>query len=455
MLRTLGTLASLAADLRAGTTTSRALVEECLRRIADAHGEGSRVFTRVYADAARAEADRQDAARRSGTPPSPLAGIPLSVKDLFDVEGDVTAAGSKVLRDQAPARSDAVVVARLRAAGLVIVGRTNMTEFAYSGLGLNPHYGTPANPFDRPSGRVPGGSSSGAAVSVTDGMACGAVGTDTGGSCRIPAAFCGIVGFKPTAHRVPQEGTFPLSATLDSIGPLAPTTDCCAALDAVLAGEAPRPLGTLPLAGLSFAVPQSYVMNDLDTHVSADFARARAQLAQGGAELRDVALRELEELPHINRKGGFAAAEAYALHRERLETRADEYDPRVSKRILRGREQDEADYQELRQARADFIRRVDQQLAGFDAVLMPTTPIIAPTFAELSSDDAYGRVNLLVLRNPSVANFLDRCAISIPCHRAGAAPVGLMLMGGHGADRRLLAISAAAEAHVSPALEER
>jgi aspartyl-tRNA(Asn)/glutamyl-tRNA(Gln) amidotransferase subunit A len=449
------TLASLAADLRTGTATSRALVEECLRHIADAHGEGSRVFKRIYAGSARAEADRQDAARRSGTPASPLAGIPLSVKDLFDVEGDVTAAGSKILRDRAPARSDAVVVARLRTAGLIIIGRTNMTEFAYSGLGLNPHYGTPANPFDRKRGRVPGGSSSGAAVSVTDGMACAAVGTDTGGSCRIPAAFCGIVGFKPTALRVPQQGSFPLSATLDSIGPLAPTADCCAALDAVLAGEAHRPLASLPLAGLRLAVPQSYVVQDLDTHVSGDFGRACAQLAQAGAELRDVALRELEELPHINRKGGFAAIEAYALHREYLEARADEYDPRVSKRILRGREQDEADYQELKQARADFIRRVDQQLAGFDAVLMPTTPIIAPTFAELDSDEVYGRVNLLVLRNPSVANFLDRCAISIPCHQAGAAPVGLMLMGAHGADRRLLAIAAAAEARVSPALEER
>jgi aspartyl-tRNA(Asn)/glutamyl-tRNA(Gln) amidotransferase subunit A len=449
------TLASLAADLRTGTTTSRALVEECLEHISDAHGEGSRVFTKVYADAARAEAARQDAARRSGTQASPLAGIPLSVKDLFDVAGEVTTAGSKLLRDKAPARSDSLVVARLRTAGIVIIGRTNMTEFAYSGLGLNPHYGTPANPFDRQHGRIPGGSSSGAAVSVTDGMACGAVGTDTGGSCRIPAAFCGIVGFKPTAYRVPLGGAFPLSATLDSIGPLAPTTECCAALDAVLAGEAQRPLGTLPLAGLRFAVPRSYVVNDLDTHVSADFARACAQLAQTGAELREVALRELEELPHINRKGGFAAAEAYALHREHLETRGDEYDPRVSKRILRGREQNEADYQELKQARADFIRRVDQQLAGFDAVLMPTTPIIAPPFAELVSDDAYARVNLLVLRNPSVANFLDCCAISIPCHRAGAAPVGLMLMGAHGADRRLLAITAAAEVHVSPVLEER
>jgi aspartyl-tRNA(Asn)/glutamyl-tRNA(Gln) amidotransferase subunit A len=449
------TLASLAADLRAGATTSRALIEDCLERIADPAGEGWRVFIKVYADAARAEADRQDSARRHGTPASAFAGIPLSVKDLFDVEGDVTAAGSKVLREQPPARSDAIVVARLRAAGFVILGRTNMTEFAYSGLGLNPHYGTPANPFERHRGRIPGGSSSGAAVSVTDGMACGSVGTDTGGSCRIPAAFCGIVGFKPTARRIPLEGTFPLSTTLDSIGPLAPTAHCCAALDAVLAGEAQRPLETLRLAGLRFAIPQSYVMNDLDMQVNEDFTRACTQLAHAGAELCDIALRELEELPHINRKGGFAAAEAYALHGAHLEARADEYDPRVAKRILRGREQSEADYQELKQARADLIRRVDQQLAGFDAVLMPTTPIIAPTFAELESDEAYGRVNLLVLRNPSIANFLDRSAISIPCHRAGAAPSGLMLMGAHGADRRLLAIAAEAQACVSPGLEER
>jgi len=449
------TLASLAADLRAGATTSRALVEDCLERIADPGGEGRRVFIKVYADAARAEADRQDSARRDGTFASAFAGIPLSVKDLFDVEGDVTAAGSKVLRDQPPARSDAIVVARLRAAGFVILGRTNMTEFAYSGLGLNPHYGAPASPFERHLGRIPGGSSSGAAVSVTDGMACGAVGTDTGGSCRIPAAFCGIVGFKPTARRVPLEGTFPLSTTLDSIGPLAPTAHCCAALDAVLAGEAQLPLETLRLAGLRFAVPQSYVMNDLDTQVREDFARACTHLAQAGAELCDIALHELEELPHINRKGGFAAAEAYALHGAQLEARAGEYDPRVAKRILRGREQTEADYQELKQARADLIGRVAQQLAGFDAVLMPTTPIIAPTFAELESDEVYGRVNLLVLRNPSIANFLDRCAISVPCHRAGAAPSGLMLMGAHGADRRLLAIAAVAQTHVSPGLEER
>jgi aspartyl-tRNA(Asn)/glutamyl-tRNA(Gln) amidotransferase subunit A len=196
-------------------------------------------------------------------------------------------------------------------------------------------------------------------------------------------------------------------------------------------------------------------MNDLDTHVRGDFARACTQLSRAGANLCDLAPSELEELPHINRKGGFAAAEAYTLHGEQLEARLAEYDPRVAKRILRGREQDEADYQELKHARADLIRRVDQQLASFDAVLMPTTPIIAPTFSELESDEAYERVNLLVLRNPSIANFLDRCAVSIPCHRVGAAPTGLMLMGAHGTDRRLLAIAAAAEAHLSPGVAER
>ncbi len=449
------TLASIAAELRTLATTSSALVEECLARINDAQGEGRRAFTHVYADAARAQAAAVDAQRRGGASALPLSGIPVSVKDLFDVAGEVTTAGSTVLRDQAPADGDATAVARLRAAGMIIVGRTNMTEFAYSGLGLNPHYGTPANPYDRSRGRIPGGSSSGAAVSVTDGMACAAVGTDTGGSCRIPAAFCGIVGFKPTAYRVPIDGAFPLSHTLDSIGPLAPTAECCASLDSVLAGEPLRPLETLSLVGLRLAVPQSYVLNDMDAQVAGDFARACGQPAQAGAELQDIALPELEELPHINRKGGFAAAEAYTIHRRQLETRAAEFDPRVSARILKGRDQDEADRAQLQRARTDLTRRVGQRLVGFDAVLMPTVPVIAPTFAELASDEAYRRTNLLVLRNPSIANFLDRCAISIPCHRPLSAPVGLMLMAAHGADRRLLAIAAAAESCISPDLKAR
>src|SRR6201993_1929278 len=215
------TLASLAADLASGATSARKLVEECIARIADPAGEGQRAFIHVDRDAALEAADAMDRLRKANAAPSRFAGIPVSIKDLFDIKGQVTRAGSRALEDSAPAEADAPVVARLRAAGFVVIGRTNITEFAYSGIGINPHYGTPKSAYNRSVGHVPGGSSSGAAVSIADGMAFGALGTDTGGSCRIPAALCGVVGFKPTAHRVPTAGAFPLSTSLDSIGPLA------------------------------------------------------------------------------------------------------------------------------------------------------------------------------------------------------------------------------------------
>src|SRR5467141_1587470 len=257
-------IAALAQELAEGKTTSRKLVEAALARIADAGGEGGRVFTKVHAQGALLAADASDHLRMRGVVPSPLAGLPVSIKDLFDIAGDVTTAGSKILRDAVPATEDAVAVARLRAGGAVVIGRSNMSEFAFSGIGINPHYGTPANPYDRGRRRIPGGSSSGAAVSVADGMAFGALGTDTGGSCRIPAALCGVVGFKPTAHRVPTAGAFPLSTSLDSIGPLAATVECCATLDAVLAGEPAGDLAPFPLAGLRMAVPQTLVLEGVE-----------------------------------------------------------------------------------------------------------------------------------------------------------------------------------------------
>src|SRR5712672_2988553 len=256
--------------------TSRALVDQCLERIKDAAGEGPRTFLKVYGEDARMAADAYDALRRHGAAPSLFAGIPISVKDLFDVAGDVTTAGSIALRHAPPATRDATAITRLRAAGFIPIGRTNMTEFAFSGLGINPHYDTPRNPYDRKAGRIPGGSSSGAAVSVTDGMALGALGTDTGGSCRIPAALCGIVGFKPTAHRVPTQGAFPLSTSLDSIGPLAATVECCAVLDAVLAGAPRVDLSPLPLDGLRIAVPQTMVLDNLEPAVARAFEAALA-----------------------------------------------------------------------------------------------------------------------------------------------------------------------------------
>ena len=444
------TLAELARCLAAGTTTSRQLVEECLARIADPKGEGARTFLKVHAEAARAAADYHDRLRAHGVTLSPWAGIPVSIKDLFDMAGDVTTAGSRVLRGQPPAGTDCAAVARLRAAGFIPIGRTNMTEFAYSGLGLNPHYGTPRNPFERLRGRAPGGSSSGAAVSIVEQMSYGALGTDTGGSCRIPAAFCGIVGFKPTARRVPLSGVFPLSQTLDSVGPLAASVACCAVLDAVLAAEPSARLDAVGLRGRRFAVPTHHALESLDTHVAGNFERAIHTVSGAGAEVDDVPLAELDELAAINRKGGFSGPEAYALHRERLESQGAQYDPRVWVRLQRGREQSAADYLDLIRARADLRDRVAKSLAEFDGVLLPTTPIIAPPLQDLESEEAYLRTNQLALRNTSIANFLDRCAISIPCHEAGTAPVGLMLMGPNGDDRRTFGMAASIEALVFP-----
>src|ERR1700684_1965050 len=248
------TLATLAADLERGRTSARKLVDECLARIADASGAGARVFIHVDAEAAIEAAEAMDRLREVKAAPSRFAGIPVSIKDLFDIRGQVTRAGSRALDDSPPALSDAPVVARLRRAGFVLIGRTNMTEFAYSGIGINPHYGTPKSVWQRAVGHVPGGSSSGAAVSVADGMGHGALGSDTGGSCRIPAAYNGIVGFKPTQHRIPRDGGVPLSFTLDSFGPLARTVECCAVLDAVLADEPLRPLLPRPVKGMRLAV---------------------------------------------------------------------------------------------------------------------------------------------------------------------------------------------------------
>lgn len=439
------TLVALAAALAEGRTRSTDLVEEALARIADPAGEGARTFLKIYADEARATASFQDKLRALGRAPSPYAGIPVSVKDLFDVAGDVTRAGSRALADAPLASRDAPVVARLRAAGFVIVGRTNMTEFAYSGLGINPHYDTPRNPWDRPAARIPGGSSSGAAVSITDGMAAAALGSDTGGSCRIPAALTGIVGYKPTARRVPLEGVVPLSSSLDSIGPLANSVACCAIIDAIIAGEPVAVPEPLPLRGMHLGLPKSFALDEVDQHVGSTFEKALTRLSRAGVIIDEFDFAELRELADINAKGGFTAAESYAWHRELLERSGALYDPRVRVRILRGTEQSAADYIGLVRARADVIARADRRTAKFDALIMPTVPIVAPRIDELASDEAYTQINLLLLRNPSIANFLDRCAISLPCHAGGTAPVGLSLVCPHGADRRLFAIAAGVE----------
>src|SRR5215470_8505541 len=320
------TVEGLSRDLAAGRTTSRALVEQALERIADPAGEGKRAVMKTYADSARADADHADRLRKAGIIRSAVDGLPVTVKDLFDVAGDVTRAGSKILAAAPPAAADAPVVARLRAAGAVIVGRTNMVEFAFGAVGLNPHYGTPKNPWDRNVGRVPGGSSSGAAVAVADGMCVMGLGSDTRGSIRQPAALCGVTGFKPTTRRVPRDGAFPLSYTLDSVGPLANTIACCAAYDAVLAAEPPAALPALSIRGLRLLLPRSSALDDLDVRVAKAFESSLTALSAAGALIEERKVPAFDRQAEYFKNGGIVGSEVYAIHR-RWADRLDEYDP--------------------------------------------------------------------------------------------------------------------------------
>jgi aspartyl-tRNA(Asn)/glutamyl-tRNA(Gln) amidotransferase subunit A len=430
----------LVADLEAGRTTAAQLVEESLARIEEPGGEGNRAFVAVDAEGARATAAAMDGLRRAGRPPSPLAGIPVSVKDLFDVQGEVTRAGSTFI-DGPLAAADAPAVGRWRDAGLILVGRTNMTEFAFSGVGLNPHHGTPANPWDRAGRRIPGGSSSGAAVSVADGMAHAALGTDTGGSCRIPAALCGLVGYKPSQAEVPLDGVVPLSPSLDSVGVIGRSVDCCATLFGVLRGRpAPSPLPA-PIPP-RLAVLRNYVLDGADPQVLASFERAPVALRATGAQVVDLELPALDTIAEINVGGGFPAAESFAWHRERIAEHGDRYDPRVLSRILRGRDRTAEDIAELRRRRAALTAAVEAAVSGFDAFLCPTTPLVAPPLDALADDDEFTRVNLLMLRNPTLVNLIDGCSVSLPIGDPGGAPVGLMVSGTRGRDDAILRTAA-------------
>lgn len=439
------TLAAIAEDLATGRTTSVALTREALARIDDPAGEGKRTFIRRNDAAALAAAEASDALRANGIVPSPIAGVPVSVKDLCDIAGETTTAGSISLADQPPAASDATVVARLRAAGAVIVGTTNMVEFALGGIGLNTHYGTPKNPWDRATGRVPGGSSSGAAVSVTDGMAAAALGTDTAGSVRIPAALCGLTGFKPTARRTPTDGFVPLSTTLDSVGPLAPTVACCALVHAVSAAETPDRLPEMPLRGLRLALPQSLVLDDLDDTVASAFGDALSRLSSAGAQIVEFPFAELDRISGLLKGRSLAIAEGYAWHRKHLARAGDRYDPLIAARFRGGEHYLAADYIDILNGRRALITEADRATAPYDAVVMPAVATVAPTIAEFDNESHYHRINALFLRNTSAANFLDRPSLTLPCQRKGEGPVGLMLVGETMADRRLLGIGQAVE----------
>ena len=438
------TVEGLAADLAEGRTSSRALVEDALARIAEPSGEGARAFVKVSAESARADADHADRLRKSGVVRSAIDGLPVSLKDLFDVGGEVTRAGSKVLAGASAAKADAPAVARLRAAGAIIVGRTNMVEFAFGAVGLNPHYGTPKNPWDRKTGRVPGGSSSGAAVAVADGMCVMGLGSDTRGSIRQPAALCGVAGFKPTQRRVSREGAFPLSYTLDSIGPLANTIACCASYDAVLAGESSVP-EALPAKGLRLLVARSSALEELDAEVAKAFEAALVALGRAGAVIQERKVAAFDRQAEYFKSGGYAAAEAYQIH-HRYAGRFAEYDPRVAKRVVWGKDIAAWELVELGLLRKAYMEEVGRIAAPFDAFLMPTSPCVAPAIAEAdASDEAYFKWNGRILRNTGLANFLDGCAATVPCQAPGSGPVGLMVCGVAMADRHVLGAARAIE----------
>ncbi len=419
--------------LLSGRTSASAEIE---RSIALAQSRAcDRVFVKTMFDEARRAAAESEHAGQ------PLAGLSVSVKDLFDVAGQTTAAGSAVLAGAPPAGHDAPAVARLKAAGAALIGRTHMVEFAFSGVGTNPHHGTPANACDAQTPRIPGGSSSGAAVSVAAGAAFIGLGSDTGGSIRIPAALNGIVGFKNTARLVPTAGALPLSTTLDTVCAMTRSVS-----DAVLAHEilAARTVtrSPAPLSAYRLAVARTAMLDSLDATVARAFERTLQTLRDAGARIEDIALADIGELGAIQSTGGFTAAESYAWHRSLLEHSAARYDPRVAARIQRGASMKAWEYIELVQARRDWIARMEAALQGFDAVLSPTVPIIAPPIADVAPADGrdsrqdaahdaeFFRVNTLLLRNTSVVNMLDGCALSLPCQAPGELPVGLMIWQG-------------------------
>lgn len=420
-------------------------LEQCLALIHADAARSQAIFTHVLEASAREEAAAADARAARGQSLGPLDGRIVSVKDLLDVAGVTTTAGSKLLQTAPAAEHDAVVVGRLRAAGAVIIGKTNMTEFAFSGIGINPHYGTPGNARD--ASRIPGGSSSGAGVAVALGMCEIAIGSDTGGSVRIPAALNGISGFKPTVSRVPRDGAFPLSFTLDSIGPLAGNLADCAATDAVLAGlsTAAAQLPARSVKGLRIAVPRGFLFTEIEPAVSQAFEHALVRLRDLGAVIDEVQWDALLTAPFtLQQKGTLIAAEAAAIHQPYLPARANEYDPLVRSRIERGQTLDAASYVHIHQQRHVLQAQLDALMANYDVVLAPTVVFAAPEIASLAAEDVFMKANALILRNTSVFNFYDLPALSMPAPHSGQElPVGLMFAGQRLSDRTLLSVGVA------------
>ncbi|PBB83110.1 amidase [Mesorhizobium sp. WSM3879] len=423
-------------------------LEIILSRLANRAAD-EKVYVKLYAQAALAAADAADARQRAGVCLGPLDGVVVSIKDLFDVAGEPTRAGSEMFAGAQPAAQDAAIVRRLRQAGAVILGKTNMTEFAFTAIGDNLHYGTPGNAAD--ASLIPGGSSSGAGVAVGEGSSQISIGSDTGGSVRIPASLNGVVGFKPTARRVSLDGAFPLSATLDSIGPLARSVADCAVADAIMAGEEPVPLQPIPLAGLRIGVPRGRLFDDTLAEVAAAFEACTGQMERAGARVADLSIDDLiGGMRAATVRASIASMEGAEVHADWLATGASvPVDPHVSGPLSRALTVPASAYIRTIRRRAELVAAMAERLQAVDALALPTVPMVAPSIAAMAGDEALrGRTEGLLLRNTQVANQFDLCAISLPMPGT-KLPAGLMLVARHGHDRRLLGIAAAVEALLS------
>lgn len=429
-----------------GKLTAAELVERSLAAIASAGDEAGRIFVSIDADAARkaaADADRLYAQGEGAN--LPLLGIPISVKDLFDVAGQVSTSGTVALRSRPSATKDAVSIGRLRAAGAVIVGRTSMSELAFSGVGVNPHYGTPSNPRATDAARITGGSSSGAAASVARGMALAGIGSDTGGSVRIPAALCGLVGYKPTQSLIPLDGTVPLSHTLDSIGPIGLSVADCALLTDVMAGKIPAPYEPADLAEVRLLAPTNYVFDGASADVVRAFRSSLEVLRRTGVSIDEAEVQELSMIPLMMKEATFPAYEGYRHHRELVRSAKEELDPLVLARLEAGGKMTDEAYSRLLEARKSLIEALSARMHSYHGLIMPTVPITAPEIASLNTLENFNSTNLLLLRNPTVVNLLNGCAISLPQMTPGALPTGLSIAGLSGHDDHILRISAAIE----------
>ena len=440
------TAAALGVGLRAGRADAVELTEQTLAAI-NSHGDKA-IFIDVLAARARREAAAAATRLKAGRPLSPLDGVPAAWKDLFDVEGRTTTAGSLVLKSNPPSARDAPLLSAAVAAGLVTIGTVNMTEFAFSGIGLNPHYGTPRNPHDLNVARSPGGSSSGSAVAVASGLVPVAFGTDTSGSVRVPASFCGLVGYKSSTGRYPMEGVFPLSRTLDSLGPLAHTVEDCVLVDAAVRGVLFPEARRLAVSDLRFLVPYTLVFDDCEPAVRANFEASIDRLATSGAtvERRPMpAFTAIQEL--FAKQGHVLGPEALHVHQKRVRgSDAARMDRRVVKRLLTAEKMTAVDLVEVLQTRGHLIAETNA-LIGDAVIAFPTTSHVAMPIAPLEADDeVFFQNNLRTLRNTMLGNFLDWCGVAIPSGvDADGMPTSILLSATHGRDTAVLSAALAAE----------